>query len=389
MINNPKPTTHVPLDNVKLNTVQWNAEAHRVFEVEYTFNEFQDMYKKHILTNSTKNPLLHYFEDDTMFVMLFRNKDGVDTYTIIEKSSITSFGQLYTEDSEEAIADFKINYLTNGINILTNPIDMSQAEMSEITSEPLTKAVIDPGEEVIDESKDYAEFMSRTIKSWETKVLKGIDQIDKTVYTKKTFGEFLSQMMNTVNSLPFMKDLKRYVKDSFMAGIEAGENETGIDIGFSTSSEDKVKALQHQELNGYTLPDGKQWHGIKGATKEMQFNILKSVQNGVKDKKTKDDIKKDVKDIFKTASDSSADRIARTETTRFLSEGKVTAFKESGVDGYKVWRAVNDSSTSKECRKLSGTKAEYDDPFFDSKGVSHNYPPQHPNCRCVLEWSRK
>ena len=388
MINNPKPTTHVPLDNVKQDTVQWDAEAHRVFEVEYTFNEFQDMYKKHKLDNRTKIPILHYFEDDTMFVMLFRNKDGVDTYTIVEKSTIRAFGQVYDEDSSQALEDFKINYLNNGINILSNPIDMSQAEMSEIVSEPLTKA-IDPGEEVIDESKDYAEFMSKIIKGWESKVLQGIDNIDKSVYTKKTFGEFLSQMMNTVNSLPFMKDLKRYVKSSFIEGIEKGENETGVQVGFSAASDDKVKALQHQELNGYTLPDGKKWHGIKGATKEMQFNILKSVQEGVKDKKTKEDIKKDVKKIFKTASDSSADRIARTETTRFLSEGELTSFKECGLEGFKVWRAVNDSSTSTECRKLSGTKAEYDDPFFDTKGVAHNYPPQHPNCRCVLEWSPK
>ena len=42
-IINPKPTTHVPLDNVKLNTVQWDAEAHRVFEVDSTGTSYDDL----------------------------------------------------------------------------------------------------------------------------------------------------------------------------------------------------------------------------------------------------------------------------------------------------------------------------------------------------------
>ena len=34
VVTNPKPTTHIPLNNKKLNEFQWNAEAMRVINID-------------------------------------------------------------------------------------------------------------------------------------------------------------------------------------------------------------------------------------------------------------------------------------------------------------------------------------------------------------------
>jgi len=354
-------------------------------KVEYKFDKFQAKYKEYRTDNQVKLPLIRYYETDEKFIITFRDKEGVDIYTSILVQTIIDFGMIYNVEVNEAIQDFRINYLTSAERIENDPT------YDNVVSHDINKDYIktfSKSNNNVEESKDYADFISKTIMSWEDKVLHAVDKIDKT-YTTKTFGEFLADIMNTINSMPFMGKLRKYIKTSMLEGIETAENETGVQVGFSLKANDKLKALEHQQLNGYTLHDGKQWYGIKGATKEMRFNILKIVENGVKDKKSNKEIKEDIKGVFKTTSNAQADRLARTETTRFINEGKLTAFKESGVDGFKVWRAVNDSKTSDICRALSGTKAELDDPFIDKNGVAHQYPPGHVNCRCVIEWNSK
>lgn len=90
-----------------------------------------------------------------------------------------------------------------------------------------------------------------------------------------------------------------------------------------------------------------------------------------------------------------AERIARTEASRSLNEGQVTAWKEAGVTHMK-WEIA--PSPCQFCDAMSVKMQSIDTPFFSQgdslKGkqggimkfdyASVKSPPLHPNCRCTL-----
>ena len=94
-------------------------------------------------------------------------------------------------------------------------------------------------------------------------------------------------------------------------------------------------------------------------------------------------------EIYYVAKDSQAERIARTETTRFFNEGKLRGFKDSGVKANKTWLVVHDSATSDLCNRLASKYGKkgipFDEKFLDDKtGKEFDHPPSHPNCRSIL-----
>ena len=209
----------------------------------------------------------------------------------------------------------------------------------------------------------------------------------------KTFGEFVRDIMNAINTTPFLKRLNKIIKNSMFAGLDSAEEEVGVQIGAGPVFNDRVKALTNQQLDGYTI-NGKKWHGIKGATKELQLKILKTVENNVREKVPMKETVEDIQNLFSGAATSQAKRIARTETTRFINEGKLAGYKDSGIKGLKAWSIVGDDRTSDidiRLHKKYGDKGiEFDDVFIDDvTGKSFNYPSSHPNCRCVIEYRSK
>jgi hypothetical protein len=90
-----------------------------------------------------------------------------------------------------------------------------------------------------------------------------------------------------------------------------------------------------------------------------------------------------------------ATRVARTEASRSLNEGQVSAWKQVGLTRMKWQIAPNPCEF---CRSMSQKPHPIDEPFYNvgdrlttSKGkiLSFDYaavksPPLHPNCRCTL-----
>ena len=94
-----------------------------------------------------------------------------------------------------------------------------------------------------------------------------------------------------------------------------------------------------------------------------------------------------------------AEMIARTETARAYSVGKVEAWGATGVVTRKIWHAAGDACPF--CLAMNGKQVGVAESFFkegDSmkvkwrgQSLSMNFgysdvigPPLHPNCRCVL-----
>lgn len=355
--------------------------------LELDFNEYQNTLKKQ---QKTGFPTQYFQEDSKNITLIFKTRELWEHFTVVSKASIIKFSEMFDIPAEDAINHFKINYCSNCIPLSSN---------KEFSPDLLSKKkddLIDPGDDVIDESVDYGDFYKNIVNKWEAKILKALDEIPiekmYTPETLKTFGEFLRRMMNSINSVVFLRAVNKYVKEGLVAGMESAEEELKVQIGFTQEFQDQRKLLSQQQIEGYTI-NGQKWHGIKGATKELQFKILKQIQDDLGKKIPRQEMRENIKEIFEGSTTSQAERIARTEVNRFISQGKLTAYKESNIPGKKLYSAVNDSRTSEICRRLDkkyGTIGiELDDVFIDDVTMKSGlFPPfAHPNCRCIIRFS--
>ena len=259
----------------------------------------------------------------------------------------------------------------------------------------LKKGVEAEQEELVDESKSYDAFIVKVMNEWEVQALKAVDKIDisKSLSSpvNKTFGEFLQTLFNGINSSPFFERVRKFVSSSAKEGLKQAESDVGMDIGVSLKFDTRVEALASQELNGYTI-HGKRWFGMKGVADDTRDKILEEVAEAVRNKEGRKEVKDRVKDIFKSATDSQAARIARTETSRFVNEGKLQGYVDSGIDGLKTWQ--NHNPESEVCKRLtdtySGVGIPFNEPFIDREtGKQYMYPPAHPNCKSIIQFLQK
>lgn len=71
------------------------------------------------------------------------------------------------------------------------------------------------------------------------------------------------------------------------------------------------------------------------------------------------------------------ERLVRTETAHFLSEGQKEAYRVAGIGKYRYLAALSER-TCEKCASLDNKVFDLDEA---TEGV--NYPVMHPNCRCV------
>jgi len=267
--------------------------------------------------------------------------------------------------------------------------DKPKEENKEISKE-VTK-----GDDIVEESEDYDNFLFKIYDEWEKDVVKSLSATDfeheyqksNTKTINKNFSILIANLFSKINTIKFFDQLKKYIKEPMMKGHDEAEKELDLNVEVSIGFEKKSEFFAQQQLNGYVLPSGKRWHGIKGASQELQLKIYDQVSEGVANKESQSQITQRVKETFKGAKDVQAKRIARTETNRFINAGKNQAFIESGVEGTKIFRAHIDSKTSEICKRLNKQQIPFDSEFKDPKtNITYAYPPCHPNCRSTIQF---
>jgi HK97 family phage portal protein len=248
------------------------------------------------------------------------------------------------------------------------------------------KDELSPGDDMVEEAEGYSDFLMKTFDRIEKKVLSAADKLDITKSISKTTGEFLKDMFNVVNTKAFANQVKKFLKADLVTGMIEAEKETQMDIGFTQAFQDKLNQLQGQQVNGYTI-NGKRWPGIKGITKELQSKIIQSIQAGVNEGKSLEEIKAGIKSVFGGFSDWRAEMVGRTESVNIINEGLIIGYKETKIPGKKVWRAKLDNRTSLICKRLNKQERELDEPFIDPEtNKSYMRPTAHVNCRCRLSF---
>lgn len=380
------------------------------------FKDFQEKIKQDKLVNHIATIHCMYMPEKIIFVMKSREKWNY--YSIVKFEDIIGYSQEQDMDQEEVIDLFITNYCSNTLPIL--PEDYEEIEIledEEFNNEEITKnkilsgnqnnlefvnsftplnknqnPQITSGDDLVDDAKDYSDFLLKFFNKLEQKVLtatsKLVNETEKS-YTEKTFGEFLRDLFNSVNTVAFAKQVKKYIKNDILKGLLSAETELNMDIGYTEKFKDRVNQLAAQQIDGYVI-NGKKWPGIKGVTKEIQSDVIKIVQSGIIEKQGLTKIKTNIKNKFDVFSDWRSEMIARTETNRIINQGKVLGYKESGLKGVKVWDAAIDSRTSPICERLNGQEVLLDDDFIDSEtNKRYHTPPAHPNCRSVIRFVPK
>tara|TARA_Y100000034_G_scaffold35587_1_gene43662 strand:- start:145 stop:1275 length:1131 start_codon:yes stop_codon:yes gene_type:complete len=372
-----------------------------MFELDFkTFMDIADTGRKQ---HNDRYRKLHYEDNPTNITLYIRSQDYWEYFTVVLKSKMLDMyaGAGITEAT--AVRMFKTNILYDAI-----PIKKPEVEVEDLPREisdddgntefdpgVLTKNVtLDIGKE---EAKDYADFLLKKFTSWEKQILSFVDselseEVSKSYLTaNKSLGDFLRRTLNIVNTSSFLGEIKRIIKFNMSEGIDDAEEELGMDIGFKIEFDQELNANVQRQMDGFWVGK-KRWPGLKGVTKELEDNIRNAVLEGVTDRKSTSWIKESIKTEFNkytgtTLKEGRAMMIARTESNRFRNNAKLSAFRESGLDGFKVWDARMDDRTSPICQSLNGQKVGLSENFVDPKtGEEFIAPPAHPNCRSIIRF---
>lgn len=352
---------------------------------------------------------LHCLEEPDKFTFVFKSREEWEYYTVIIRADIIAFSEYSGMDIDQTIEQFRINYCSNTLPL--EPEDTKAISESELT-EPIEEEdlseddeddykalfkdlIIEAGEEIVDESKDYGEFLTNLFNDMERRVLLAVDKIglDKSYIVDKNFGEFMRNLFNVVNTATFAKHIKRFIKADLVTGLVSAESELKVDIGFTDAYQDKLNVLSQEQLSGRTI-NGKKWFGIRGTTKQLQAEIIATVQSGIVEHKTINEIKDAIKENFDGFSDFRAQLISRTESNRVLNSAKLLGYAESGIEGGKVWKTSLDNRTSPICRRLhakyGNNPIPLDDMFIDDETMQEfTTAPAHIQCRSTLSFRPK
>ena len=90
------------------------------------------------------------------------------------------------------------------------------------------------------------------------------------------------------------------------------------------------------------------------------------------------DLRSRVENVYAEFPTYRSELIARTETTAANAEGTLEGYRQSGVANGKEWITASDGCEI--CLGLDGEIVALEKNFSDGEP----YPPDHPNCRCVL-----
>jgi len=335
---------------------------------------------------------LHFEQKSDRFVLYLKSVDYWEYRTEILFSDLTEFSSVY--GGENGIEDFKKTVLFDAMPLKKK--EVAVMEFPEEDQESITKEAM-----IVEEAKEYDQFLSSTFKSWEQKIMgfvdKNLKQDLQKDALKKTFASFLQDLFNTVNTNKFFSAIKRVIKLKMKTGLEEAEKELEMDVGIGVRFEQKLNVETSRQLDGFYMSDGKRWKGLKGVSNELQFKISEIVSEGIGEGKTTKEVKREIRQVMTRYAGGEVEgkitqgramTIARTESNRFVNAGRLAGYKDSGVVKKKRWDSQEPRgcrNCTKVCDNLNGMVVGLDEKFVDpDTNIGYDHPPALPNCRSVV-----
>lgn len=158
------------------------------------------------------------------------------------------------------------------------------------------------------------------------------------------------------------------------------ESELQVKLAYTLIPRDAVrKAIENPLDKGSLLDLG------ESARRRLKRDLTSGVVQG-------DSIDKMASKIGKTLERNANDavRIARTETTRVMNDGRMESFQKAeakGIEMQKVWVATLDGRTRDRHQSIDGEKRDIDKPFSNGLMYPGDYSgsaEEVVNCRCTM-----
>lgn len=173
----------------------------------------------------------------------------------------------------------------------------------------------------------------------------------------------------TMNELKVLSD--ETIKQNFMVGWESTEKQLARNIFLN-------KAV-------LTFLQAHTFENIMDMSEEIKNDLRAELERGIIGGESIPKLTARVEKVFDTT-EARATAIARTEVNRAEGNGRLHAFKGSGLKGYKKkWVTHHDERTTPICKRLDGQVVGIEENFKDTKsGFEGPTNPAHVNCRSTV-----
>lgn len=202
---------------------------------------------------------------------------------------------------------------------------------------------------------------------------KRLQSLEKEILTE------LSNLSKGVNKLTVDTAVETYRINYYHTGF-AMETEAQIKLGFSTINKEAVKVAIANPLDKVALENN-----AIAVKRSMQRTLAQAVVQGDSIPAISKKIKRDLE-----VNANNATRIARTEMTRVMNQGRMDGFvraEAKGIELQKVWVATLDGDTRSSHQHLDGEKRALDKPFSNGLMEPGDYSGSAEeviNCRCTM-----
>lgn len=190
--------------------------------------------------------------------------------------------------------------------------------------------------------------------------------------TKAEVG-LIGQILGVIAVSGLRELITKQVMDAFISS----HKNTNVEFDFNRSRPDQY-AIDYITEREIILSDK--------TSSMLEGNLKYELLEGLKNNESIDQITRRLDKIFRDAMPWQLERIARSEIVDAQNAGRVSAYRASGVVGYKMWIAAkggNEKRVCDLCARLHGQIQPIDKPFVDPvTGGSWQHPIAHPNGRC-------
>lgn len=172
------------------------------------------------------------------------------------------------------------------------------------------------------------------------------------------------------------EEITAYLVDTFRIGYyqSAYDIQKGLGAGVTIPAlnENAVKKVLSYPWSGELFSD-RLWNNKEKLISELKQALVQGIIQGKSIQKMSQQFKERLQ-----VNRSNAERILRTESAYFLSEGSAKAYEANGVEKFE-FLATLDSRTSQICRQMDGKIFP-----VSERAAGVNMPPLHPRCRSTI-----
>ncbi len=186
----------------------------------------------------------------------------------------------------------------------------------------------------------------------------------------KILGEFM-QMANKEQVL--CKELFSSVfTESYYTNIYNLAEGYNAGVSFDVLPKRAIQAALQEDWNGANYSSR-----IWNHSKEFAEQVEKTVVSGLMSGKSTPKMAMELSGFAKDDAYYVKERLIRSETAHFLSQGQKEAYEVGGIEQYRFLASLSER-TCEVCGDLDNKTF-----YVDEATEGENFPPMHPNCRCV------